>query len=446
MLEILPDVLTPGLVVAGRYRLDRVVGEGGMGIVWAATHVLTEKKCALKFLKESRASDPRNHQRLLQEARSACAVRHPNVAQVHDILELASGVPFIVMDLLEGESLAGFLARVGKLSVPDAIRILQPVVDAVAAAHKLGIVHRDLKPDNVFIEKSPTGKDVVKVLDFGIAKKLGGDQESSRANIQRFRERSRLTTTFSVVGTPLYMAPEQIGASGPIELAEPVDVWALGIIAFESVTGRRPAGLEASDTVDATALYKSIEDLEPDIPRSFARLIRRMLQVDPTRRASLAEVRDALLLQSPDLATTMSVDAVTTEIAAAAAAQRTRNWQRAVPWAGAAVVVSSLFVLSKLREEPKPEAAAPKAALPAPTIATNAAFMQPAFSNGMQTFREAPAQSAEPAASAVPPPDTKRPVKRRPAKADAKQPQNNEDKPAATPPAPSDGIPSYDRK
>src|SRR5215475_13845583 len=110
MLEIIPDELCTGLLVAGRYRLERVVGEGGMGVVWAARHTLTGKKCALKFLKATRASDPRNHARLLLEARSACAVRHPNVAQAHDVLELPSGVPFIVMDLLEGESLATRLA------------------------------------------------------------------------------------------------------------------------------------------------------------------------------------------------------------------------------------------------------------------------------------------------------------------------------------------------
>ncbi|MEO8801498.1 MAG: serine/threonine-protein kinase, partial [Polyangiaceae bacterium] len=172
MLEILPDEpVKAGEIVAHRYRLDRVVGEGGMGVVWAATHVLTEKPCALKFLKAGRAADPRSHARLLHEARATCRVRHPNVAPVHDILELPNGVPFIVMDLLDGEPLSARLRR-GSLDWTETLEILVPTADAIMAAHEHGVVHRDLKPDNVFLESTSDGGYEVKVLDFGIAKRF----------------------------------------------------------------------------------------------------------------------------------------------------------------------------------------------------------------------------------------------------------------------------------
>src|SRR4051794_11743991 len=123
MLEVVQDELAPGLVVGGRYRLVRIVGEGGMGVVWAAVHTLTGKKCALKFVKQGRADDPRGYRRMLLEAQSACAVKHPNVAQVHDILELPNGLPFIVMVFLEGEPLSARLARLKRLSLGETSRI-----------------------------------------------------------------------------------------------------------------------------------------------------------------------------------------------------------------------------------------------------------------------------------------------------------------------------------
>jgi serine/threonine-protein kinase len=212
-----------------------------MGVVWAATHLLTEKACALKFLKGSRATEARNHARLLNEARATCRVRHPNVAQVYDILELPSGVPFIVMDLLEGEPLSARLARAGSLDLDRALEIVLSVVDTISAAHALGVVHRDLKPDNVFLERGPKGVEVVKVLDFGIAKRFDVvvPTEASQPRLTPRLEEHALTTTYSAVGTPSYMAPEQLQAAGPVGVE--VDVWALDLIAYECLTGQRPA-------------------------------------------------------------------------------------------------------------------------------------------------------------------------------------------------------------
>jgi serine/threonine-protein kinase len=159
-----------GAVVAGRYRLDRRIGEGGMGVVWAATHLRTQKTLALKLLRAAVAGDEDTRRRLVREARAACAVQHPNVVAIHDVVELDDGSPVLVMDLLEGESLRDRLTREGVLSLPTLAAILLPVVSAVGAAHALGIVHRDLKPENVFLAREPGGRRGVRVLDFGIAK------------------------------------------------------------------------------------------------------------------------------------------------------------------------------------------------------------------------------------------------------------------------------------
>jgi hypothetical protein len=159
--------LSAGVVVAARYRLDHRLGEGGMGEVWAATHAITRRRVAMKFLKGSASLRPEMRQRFLREARAASMVRHPNVVEVLDVFEVGGGVPVMVMDLLSGETLGARLARDKVLAVDEVAGLLLPVVEAVEAAHAMGIVHRDLKPDNIFLTKGEGS--VIKVLDFGIA-------------------------------------------------------------------------------------------------------------------------------------------------------------------------------------------------------------------------------------------------------------------------------------
>ena len=151
--------LGAGTLIAGRFRLERSLGEGGMGVVWKAVHAVTRKPVALKFLKRG-ADDARAVQRFLREARAACAVRHPSVVEVHDVIELEDGSPVMVMDLLTGETLAQRLARVHGLSLPELARIMVHVCLAVGSAHALGIIHRDLKPQNIFLAESTSGIDV----------------------------------------------------------------------------------------------------------------------------------------------------------------------------------------------------------------------------------------------------------------------------------------------
>ncbi len=281
------DPLEAGTVVAGRYRLDRLLGEGGMGTVWAATHVVTRKAVALKFLKPAYAARKEVRQRFLREARAACAVRHPNVVQIHDVLELEDGMPAMVMDLLHGESLGERLEREHALPLVEVARVMLPVVSAVGTAHSLGIVHRDLKPDNLFLVREPDESITVKVLDFGIAKLTATEGEAA--------ETGALTKTGSVLGTPYYMSPEQ--AFGEKDLDHRSDVWAIGIILYECLTGERPTAGENLGQIFKAITTGGIVPLErvaPNLPADVSSLVTRMLSRDRAQRPDLREVRETL--------------------------------------------------------------------------------------------------------------------------------------------------------
>jgi serine/threonine-protein kinase len=258
--------LDPGALVAGRYRLERVLGEGGMGVVWAATHVHTRRKVALKLVKRAGAEDLRV--RLLREARASCAVRHPHVREVYDVLEADDGAPMMVMEHLAGESLADRLEREGKLTLPEAAALLLPVVSAVGAAHALGIVHRDLKPANIFLEEGPPKS--VKVLDFGIAKLTASEGDAAAT--------AALTTSGALLGTPYYMSPEQ--AFGEKDVDHRTDVWALGLILYRCLTGVLPTRADNVGQVFKSIVARPIPPLAqaaPELPADVTTLVDRML-------------------------------------------------------------------------------------------------------------------------------------------------------------------------
>ncbi len=222
--------LSSGAVVGGRYRLERLLGEGGMGAVWAASHVMTRKGVALKFLKAAGATHPDLVRRFIREARAASAVRHPNVVQIHDVLQLDDGLPVMVMDLLRGESLGERVERERIIPLPELARILVPVMSAIGTAHALGIVHRDLKPDNIFLTRLGDERVEPMVLDFGIAKLSAMDGDAAST--------ANLTKTGSMLGTPYYMSPEQ--AFGEKDVDHQADIWSLGVILYECLSGKRP--------------------------------------------------------------------------------------------------------------------------------------------------------------------------------------------------------------
>jgi hypothetical protein len=278
----------PGAVIAARYRLVRRVGEGGMGVIWAADDLVAGRPTALKRIKDP-VDDPATRRRFLHEARAASVVRHPNVVEVFDVLELEDGPPALAMELLDGESLRDVLVRDRTLSVPALADILVPVISAVGAAHALGVVHRDLKPENIFLARSAGGARVVKVLDFGIAKLTALDGEAMRS--------AGLTTT-AVLGTPAYMAPEQV--FGERDIDHRADIWALGVVVYECLAGVRPTDGDNVGQVLKHVVAKPFTPLAQrvdDLPDSVSRLVERMLLRERSQRP--ADLHEAAAVLEP---------------------------------------------------------------------------------------------------------------------------------------------------
>lgn len=269
--------------MAGRYRLDALLGEGGMGVVWSASHVVTKKRVALKILKLDGTSETQRR-RFIREARASCAVRHPNVREVYDVLEAEAGSPALVMELLEGESLARLLAREGTLTLERASELLLPVVSAVGAAHTAGIVHRDIKPENVFLAEGARAGP--RVLDFGIAKvrEPGADASASLS-----------TETGTLMGTPAYMSPEQV--FGERDVDHRADVWALGLVLYRCLSGVLPTHGENVGQIMKNIVARPIppiETLAPELPDDVRRVVRKMLSRERDRRPALEAVAAVL--------------------------------------------------------------------------------------------------------------------------------------------------------
>jgi serine/threonine protein kinase len=275
-------LLERGLVIGGRYRLERSVGAGGMGEVWAALDSRTNEIVAIKALLESARRDPELVRRFVREARAAIAVQHPNVVRIRETLTVGEE-PILVMDYLEGESLARRLRSAGKLSLSRFAELFVAVVSAVETAHGLGIVHRDLKPDNVFLVRRPDGREEPRLLDFGIAKLTA---MTGAAGVS-----SALTSTGAVLGTPYYMSPEQVFGDKLID--HRADIWSLGAIAFECLSGKRLIKGESIGQllkVITTGAVPRLENAETGLPRDICRIVDQMLAFDRTKRASLREV------------------------------------------------------------------------------------------------------------------------------------------------------------
>lgn len=271
--------LAEGALVGGRYVLERVVGEGGMGVVWAARDAFTGRPVAIKLLKGAAGDLCRRFER---ETRLAATLVHPNIVEVRAILSLPDGRPALVMDLLRGRSLATELAARGALPTAEVTALLRPLVAAVYAAHLRGVIHRDLKPANVFLAEDETDggeAPVVTLLDFGLAKLVATDEAAA----------DKLTRTGALLGTPRYMAPEQLLGEGASKAS---DVWSIGVIAFECITGERPLeGKTLGALVRAVTLGK-VRALPPETP--LAATVNAMLAIDPAARPSLVDVHAAL--------------------------------------------------------------------------------------------------------------------------------------------------------
>ncbi len=399
-----------GALLAGKYRLEALIGRGGMGSVWRAEHLGLNAPVAVKLLDMvDVASSAESLNRFHREARAAAAIRSPHVVQILDHgVDEALAAPFIVMELMEGESLAQRLARAVRISPAELARVFTHVARALSRAHEAGIVHRDLKPDNVFLVRNED-EEVAKVLDFGIAKAQAHGLGSDSA-----------TRTGAVMGTAYYMSPEQISGTKNVDFR--TDLWAFGVMACECLTGTRPFDAE---TIGGLTLRICIEPIPAPstfapVPAGFDEWFARIVNRDPRQRfASAREAADALrqvctgdntgqYLTSPlphangavaaSTATTEQPLSRTTGDLASAGSHRRKG---ALPWlVGGALVAASaggLFwfrtAASHFADAPTPSASAPVA--PATTEAAGStANVEPAVA-------PSPSASSTPAASAL---------------------------------------------
>jgi serine/threonine-protein kinase len=263
--------LDKGSVIAGKFRIDEVLGQGAMGVIVAATHLQLEQRVALKFLLREAAGDRTIAERFLREARAAASLRSENICRVSDVGTLDTGEPYLVMELLEGRDLATILAEDGPVPVPVLADYIAQACAGLAEAHARGIVHRDLKPSNLFLTTRPDGGPLIKIVDFGIAKASATSAEFS------------MTRTDAVMGSPGYMSPEQLRSTRGVDARS--DIWSLGVILYELASGRPPFAAESFSELVLRAVTEPAPPLEGrDIPWDFARVVHRCLEKDPARR------------------------------------------------------------------------------------------------------------------------------------------------------------------
>jgi serine/threonine-protein kinase len=269
-----------GTIVAGKYRLEHLLGQGGMGVVMAATHLQLGTAVALKVLHEDMFKNPGIVERFMREARASAQLRGENVCRVSDVGTLDNGVPFIVMELLSGYDLATILRTNGAVPASSVVEIVMQACLALGEAHALGIVHRDLKPGNLFWTQRPDGSVCVKVLDFGVAKA----PEDVNFN---------LTQTSSVIGSPGYMSPEQLKSSRAVDARS--DIWALGVVMYELVSGQKPFRGESITELALRVAMDPTPPLSGVVSAPFESVIGRCLEKDPSRRfQDVAELAAAL--------------------------------------------------------------------------------------------------------------------------------------------------------
>ncbi len=285
--------IAEGEIIAGKYRVEKVLGRGGMGVVVAATHLSLGHKVAIKLLLPG--ATPEIIARFAREARASVRLKCEHVARVLDVGELQNGTPYMVMEYLEGKDLSAVLKARGQLPITEAVQHVLHACEAIAEAHSAGIIHRDLKPANLLLTEAADGTSTVKVLDFGISK--ANDPSSAVSG-----EGMSLTQTAAVLGSPAYMSPEQMKASRNVDARS--DIWSLGIILYQLLAGRTPfkgqpfAVLVVMVNLDAPP---PLSQFRADVPAALEAAILRCLEKKPEDRfQNAAELAEAIAPFGPE--------------------------------------------------------------------------------------------------------------------------------------------------
>ncbi len=275
----------PGDMFGGKYRIERVLGAGGMGVVVAARHIKLDERFAIKFLRPEAGTEDHRVERFMREGRAVTKIRSEHVVRVHDVDTSDGGAPYMIMEYLEGRDLDAILESEGPIPADVAVDYVLQACEAIAEAHALGIVHRDVKPANLFLATRSDGSPCIKVLDFGISKmvpSVGWGNE--------------ITNTTAIMGSPQYMSPEQLRSTRDVDGR--TDIWSLGVVLHELITGASPFAGDTMPEISANILKEPpvrLRSLRPDLPEGLEVALITALQKDLSLRfASIAQLASAL--------------------------------------------------------------------------------------------------------------------------------------------------------
>lgn len=393
-----------GQLLAGKYRVEQVLGVGGMGAVVAAHHLQLDTKVAIKFLLPQTLGNRDAVARFAREARAAVKIKSEHVARVLDVGTLEDGAPYMVMEYLQGADLSALLRDRGPLPVPEAIDFVLQASEAIAEAHSLGIVHRDLKPANLFCIRTADGRPSIKVLDFGISKMSAGAETASHGV---------MTQTSAVMGSPFYMSPEQMVETRDVDAR--TDIWALGVILYELLAGKVPFSGETVPEVCARIAARSpppLRDLRADVPAELEAVVSKCLEKDRQQRyRDIAELAAALFpfapprawpsverisdivnaggrqatLLAPSRGALMHQPRVETLAPLGRTAQAARRGKAVAGVLAIGGAIAILVGIAVFRRGPSSERGGPEAASPAPPARTTAANLgEPAESDALR--------------------------------------------------------------